>query len=92
MENVSLDVTATCFHPAEVRGQKVQEVNVFMSCQEKESPADKITVAATPPKLKKQKVSRAKSPTLKVRPVKSKAKSRKMSKTRPRSKAEKQRI
>lgn len=92
MENVSLDVTAICFHPAEVRGQKVQEVKVFMSCQEKESPPDKSTVAATSPNLKKLKVSRAKSPVLKVRPIKSKAKSRKITKTRPRSKAEKQSI
>uniref|UniRef100_H3CHN6 Chondroadherin-like protein n=1 Tax=Tetraodon nigroviridis TaxID=99883 RepID=H3CHN6_TETNG len=32
MENVSLEVTATCFHPAEVRGQRVQDVGVFTSC------------------------------------------------------------
>lgn len=60
----------------------MRDVSVFTSCPNKRSPADETLVATIPPKLKKQKPSRATSPMLKVRPVK-KAKSHKMRKTRP---------
>lgn len=83
MENVSLEVTATCFHPAEVRGQRVQDVGVFTSCPEKGSPPDESVVAHKPPKLEKQKPKRAKTLMLKVRPLTTKSKSHKLSKTRP---------
>lgn len=86
MENVSLEVSATCFHPAEIRGQRVQDVSVFSSCPEKGSPPDEIVVVHKPLKLEKQKLSRAKTPVLKVRPVTPKAKSQKLGKTRPRAK------
>lgn len=86
MENVSLDVIATCLNPAEIRGQRVRDVSVFKACPDKRSSADETLVVTRPPKLKKQKPSRATSPMLKVRPVK-KAKSHKLGKTRPLSKA-----
>lgn len=87
MENVSLDVIATCLSPAEIRGQRVKDVGVFASCPDKGSPADETAVAATPPKLKKQKPKLAKSPMLRVGPVKPKAKSHKLGKIRPLPKA-----
>uniref|UniRef100_A0A3Q0RP93 Chondroadherin n=1 Tax=Amphilophus citrinellus TaxID=61819 RepID=A0A3Q0RP93_AMPCI len=31
MENVSLEVTATCGHPPDLRGQKVQDIHIFKS-------------------------------------------------------------
>lgn len=88
MKNVSLEVTATCFHPAEIRGQRVQDVSVFTSCPEKGkvSPPDETVVAIKPPKLDKQKPRHTKTPVHKVRPVTPKAKSHKPSKTRPQAK------
>uniref|UniRef100_A0A665T3C5 LRRNT domain-containing protein n=1 Tax=Echeneis naucrates TaxID=173247 RepID=A0A665T3C5_ECHNA len=44
MENVSLEVTATCGHPPELRGQKVMDVQVFTSCPEIISPQDQRVV------------------------------------------------
>lgn len=87
MENVSLEVTATCFHPAEVRGQRVQDVSVFTSCPKEGSSPDETAVAAAPQKLKKQTPARPKPPVLKVSRVKPKAKSHKPGKSRPQSKA-----
>lgn len=81
MENVSLEVVATCFHPAGIRGQRVQDVSVFTSCPEKGSPPDKTVETHKPPKLEKEKPKRVKSPLLKVRPVTPKSKSHKLSKT-----------
>lgn len=86
MENVSLEVVATCFHPAEIRGQGVHDVSVFSSCPEKGSPLDESVVAHKPPKLEKQKSRRAKPLVLKVRPVTPKAKSHKLIKTRAQAK------
>lgn len=86
MENIGLEVVATCFHPAEIRGQRVQDVSVFTSCPEKGSPSDETVVVHKPSKLEKQKPRRAKTPVLKVRPVTPKAKSHKPSKTRPQAK------
>lgn len=86
MENISLDVIATCLNPAEIRGQRVRDVSVFTSCPDKRSPADETLVATILPKLIKQKPGRARSPMLKVKPAK-KAKSHKLGKTRPLSKA-----
>lgn len=84
MENVSLEVIATCGHPPEIRGQKVQDVNVFTSCPESGSPPDrKVVVAPRPPQLKKHKPSLLKAPGSKARPVKAKAKILKPTKNRP---------
>lgn len=87
MENISLEAIATCFYPAEIRGQRVQDVSVFTSCLEKGSPLDETVVAHSHPKLEKQKLRRAKTPVLKVRPVTPKAKSDQLSKTRPQPRA-----
>lgn len=86
---MSLEVTATCFHPAEIRGQRVQDVSVFTSCPEKRSPPDETIVGPKRPKLEKQKSKHPKTPVLKVRPVTPKAKSHRLGKTRPRAKAAK---
>lgn len=83
---MSLEVIATCFNPADIRGQRVQDVSVFKSCPDKGSPPDETIVAHKHTKLEKQKSRRAKTPVLKVRPVTPKSKSRKLSKTRPQAK------
>ncbi|XP_068575168.1 chondroadherin-like protein [Cebidichthys violaceus] len=87
MENVSLEVIATCGHPPEIRGQKVRDVNVFTSCPESRSPPDKKVVAASrPPKVKKPKSSLSKTPRVKARPAKPKAKLLKPTKNKPQRK------
>lgn len=52
MENVGLEVMATCGNPPEVKGQRVREVHVFKSCPESKSPE---TEAARPTKLNARK-------------------------------------
>lgn len=37
MENVGLEVMATCGNPPEVKGQRIREVTVFKSCPESKS-------------------------------------------------------
>ncbi|XP_059204637.1 chondroadherin-like protein [Centropristis striata] len=86
IENASLEVDATCGNPPEVRGQKVRDVQVFMSCPESNSPPDEnIVVAPKPPKEKKPKASLSKAPGVKARPAKPKAKA-KPSKQKPQRK------
>ncbi|XP_068434439.1 chondroadherin-like protein [Clinocottus analis] len=87
MENVSLEVIATCGHPPEIRGQKVRDVHVFTSCPEISSPSDKKVVKASrSPKFKKPKTSLLKTPGVKARPTKPKAKLLKPTKTKPQRK------
>jgi len=75
MENVSLEVMATCGHPPELRGQKVKDVHVFTACPESSSPPDKKVVKSSrSPKFKKPKTSLSKTPGVKARPSKPKAK------------------
>ncbi|XP_051244214.1 chondroadherin-like protein [Dicentrarchus labrax] len=86
IENVSLEVTATCGHPPEIKGQKVRDVHVFTSCPESVSPPDEVVVAPRPPKVKKPKPSPSKAPGVKARPAKHKAKPPKPTKNRPQKK------
>ncbi|XP_062294258.1 chondroadherin-like protein [Scomber scombrus] len=83
MENVSFEVTATCGHPPELRGQKVRDVHVFKACPESSSPSDKKVVVA-PPKVKNPKL--LKVPGLKAKPTKIKANQPKPTKNRPQRK------
>ncbi|XP_045929185.1 chondroadherin-like protein isoform X2 [Micropterus dolomieu] len=75
MENVSVEVIATCGHPPEIKGQKVRDVHVFTSCPESGSPPDEKAVVATrPPTVKKPKPSFLKAAVDKARPAKPKTK------------------
>ncbi|XP_070703524.1 chondroadherin-like protein [Pempheris klunzingeri] len=87
MENVSLEVIATCGHPPELRGQKVRDIHVFKSCPESGSPPDeKVVVATRPPKVKKPKPSLSKALGVKARPAKPRAKLPKPTKNKPQRK------
>lgn len=84
MENVGLEVMATCGNPPEVKGQRVREVHVFTSCPESRSPPDpEVVVATAPPKLNKHKLGISKGFGSKAKPVKSKAKKLKTTKRWP---------
>lgn len=74
LENVSLEVTATCAQPLELRGQRVRDVHIFMACPENFTPPDeKAIVALRPANLKKSKHSILKFPgEKKTRPEKAK--------------------
>lgn len=80
---MSLEVTATCGQPPELRGQKVRDIHVFKSCPESSSPPDKKVVKA-PPKVKNLKL--LKVPGLKAKPTKTKANQPKPTKNRPQRK------
>ncbi|KAM3599025.1 uncharacterized protein V6R79_025760 [Siganus canaliculatus] len=81
MENISLEVIATCGSPPEIRGQKVKDVHVFKSCPESNfSPDEKVVVAPSSPKQKKPKPSRSKAPVM------PKAKKANTAKNRPQKK------
>ncbi|XP_074511505.1 chondroadherin-like protein [Sebastes fasciatus] len=88
MENVSLEVIATCGHPPEIRGQKVRDVHVFTSCPAGGSPPDEevVVTAPRPAKVKKPKPSPSKAPGVKTRPAKPKAKQPKATKNKPQRK------
>ncbi|XP_022612751.1 chondroadherin-like protein [Seriola dumerili] len=87
MENVSLEVIATCGHPPELRGQKVTDVQVFTSCPQSGSPpGQEAVVDPRPPKLKKPKPSLSKAPGVKARPAKPKTKQPKPTKNQPQRK------
>ncbi|XP_067427054.1 chondroadherin-like protein [Thunnus thynnus] len=87
MENVSLEVIATCGNPPELRGQKVRDIHVFKSCPESSSrPDEKVAVAPTRPKVKNPKLSLSKVPGLKAKPAKPKANQPKPTKNRPQRK------
>ncbi|XP_060946550.1 chondroadherin-like protein [Limanda limanda] len=87
MENVSLEVTATCGHPPELRGQKVRDVQVFVSCPGSSSPShQQVVVAARAAKVKKPKPSLLKATGVKARPAKPKAKGPKPPKNQPQRK------
>lgn len=84
MENVTLEVIATCGHPPEVRGQKVRDVQVFKSCTESSSPPVEEAVATNPPKVKvKPQRNLSKASVVKAKPAKSKTKLPKPTKSRP---------
>ncbi|XP_076608373.1 chondroadherin-like protein [Chaetodon auriga] len=87
MENVSLEVIATCGHPPEVQGQRVRDVHVFTSCPEILSPpVEKAVGVPRPPKVKKPTPSLSKGPGVKARPAKTKTKLSKPPKNRPQRK------
>ncbi|TDH02612.1 hypothetical protein EPR50_G00154690 [Perca flavescens] len=87
MENVSLEVIATCGHPPEVRGQNVMDVHVFTSCPESSAPPDeRVVVAPTPPNVQKPKASLSKEPGVKASPAKPKTKLPKPPKNKPQRK------
>ncbi|XP_070836765.1 chondroadherin-like protein [Chaetodon trifascialis] len=87
MENVSLEVIATCGHPPEVRGQRVRDVHVFTSCPESVSPpVEKVVGAPRPPKVKKPTLSLSKGTGVKARPAKTKTKLPKPPKNKPQRK------
>ncbi|KAF3700476.1 Chondroadherin-like protein Precursor [Channa argus] len=87
MENVSLEVIASCGHPPELKGKMVREVSVFTSCPESSSPpSEAVTVDPRPSNLKKPKPRLSKASRVKLRPVKSKDKLAKSSKNQPRKK------
>ncbi|KAM9843128.1 chondroadherin-like protein [Aulostomus maculatus] len=81
MENVSLEVIATCGNPPELKGQRVRDVHVFKSCPESSSPSGKKLVAPTHLKVKKPKLGLLKTPGVKPRPAKPKANKPKPSKS-----------
>ncbi|CAN9505812.1 unnamed protein product [Ophioblennius macclurei] len=88
MENVGLEVIATCGHPPDLRGKKVKDFHIFTSCPEEVSrPEEEVVVASRPlkktPKLKKPKASSSKSPKVKAQPTKSKVKVNKPAKKQP---------
>ena len=84
---MSLEVIATCGQPPELRGQKVRDVQVFMSCPESGSPPDrKVGVDPRLPKVKKPKPSPLKAYGVKAISAKPKAKSHKPTKNRPQRK------
>ncbi|KAF7649989.1 hypothetical protein LDENG_00132960 [Lucifuga dentata] len=86
MENVSLEVTATCGHPPELRGQKVRDIRVFTSCPESSSLQVQKLVSPKPPKVNKPKVSVLKAAGVKVRPANSKTQPAKSVKNVPQKK------
>lgn len=87
MENVSLEVIATCGHPPELRGQKVGDIHVFKSCPENSLPPDdKVVAAPTRQKVKNPKLSLLKVPGLKAKPAKPKANQHKPAKNQPQRK------
>lgn len=70
---MSLEVTATCAQPLELRSQQVRDVNVFTTCPENFAPPDeKAVVAPRPAKLKKSKHGALRFPGEKTRPEKAK--------------------
>ncbi|KAM4635620.1 chondroadherin-like protein [Polymixia lowei] len=84
MENVSLEVTATCGHPPELRGQSVRDVHVFKSCPGAISPSgEKPIKAPKTPKVNKPKPTLLKVSPVKAKPLKSKTKPRKPTKAKP---------
>ncbi|XP_071752987.2 chondroadherin-like protein [Centroberyx gerrardi] len=87
MENVSLEVTATCGHPPELRDQSVRDVHVFKSCPDSSSPpGEKPVTPPKAPKTNKPKPPVLKASGVKARLVKTKAKPSKPSKTKPQKK------
>ncbi|XP_034566606.1 chondroadherin-like protein [Notolabrus celidotus] len=81
MENVSLEVVATCGNPPEVKGQKVKEVSVFKSCPENGSPPEvKVVVDSG---LSKPKPRLSKVSAVKARPAKPRNKQTKTGKKKP---------
>lgn len=80
MENVGLEVMATCGNPAEVKGQKVREVHVFKLCPESKSPKPE---AARPLKLNARKLT---SKGFKEKQIKPKLKKLNTTKRRPQAK------
>lgn len=88
MENVSLEVVATCGQPLELRGQKVRDVQVFTSCpQSSSAPGDEVKVD-----LKKPKPGLSKAAGIKTRPAKPKTKQPKTKKSQPPRKSAKVKV
>ncbi|CAJ1075848.1 chondroadherin-like protein [Xyrichtys novacula] len=83
MENVSLEVVATCGNPPEVKGQKVREVTVFKSCTENLSTVkEKADVNSGLSSGKRPKPGLSKVSAVKARPAKPKTKQTKATKKR----------
>ncbi|XP_061556914.1 chondroadherin-like protein [Phycodurus eques] len=87
MENVSLEVDATCGHPPELKGQKVRELELFKSCPENSSNTDRRRVVVVAPvKAKKQKLSLVKTSGVKTKPERNNTKRPKPTKKKPQRK------
>lgn len=80
VENVGLEVMATCGNPPEVKGQRILEVKVFKSCPESKSPEAEI---AQPPKLSAHKLT---TKGFKDKQIKPKPKKLNTTKRRPQAK------
>ncbi|XP_056144584.1 chondroadherin-like protein [Lampris incognitus] len=82
LENVTLEVTATCGHPPKLRGQSVMDVHIFKSCS---SPPDrKPDTAPKPLKASKPKLAPLTLSPDKPQPQKTKVKVPKQTKGKPR--------
>ncbi|CAG5897500.1 unnamed protein product [Menidia menidia] len=82
MENVRLEVAATCGQPAELRGQQVRDIHVFKACPESKTPPEERNFPEPRrQKKKKSKPSALKSSKVQIRPVN--PKQRKHPKERP---------
>ncbi|XP_029913001.1 chondroadherin-like protein [Myripristis murdjan] len=87
MENVSLEVTATCGHPPELRGQSVKDVHVFKSCPDSSSPPGvRPLTPHKPTKANKPKSNSLKAPKARAKPAKTKEKPQKPTKAKPQKK------
>ncbi|XP_061702435.1 chondroadherin-like protein [Syngnathoides biaculeatus] len=87
LENVSLEVGATCGLPPQLKGRKVRELDLFKSCPENSSYADRRRgVVVAPVKSKKQKLSLMKTSGLKSKPERNNTKRPKPTKKKPQRK------
>ncbi|XP_053708147.1 chondroadherin-like protein [Synchiropus splendidus] len=66
MENVSLEVSATCGHPPELQGHLLKDVQVFKSCPEHSPLSQEVKVQGPPQARGKTKVSKATKPRSKA--------------------------
>ncbi|KAG7504960.1 chondroadherin [Solea senegalensis] len=75
MEKASLEVTATCGHPPDLKGQKVWEVQIFASCPESSTHPQQVIVDPNPTKVKTPKTILSKAVVgAKAKPAKPKTK------------------
>ncbi|XP_054615791.1 chondroadherin-like protein isoform X2 [Dunckerocampus dactyliophorus] len=88
MDNVSLEVGATCGHPPVLKGQKIRNLDLFKSCtSDSSSTSDrKGLVAPAQVKVKKAKLNSVKAPGVKAKPGKNNVKQPKQTKKKPQRK------
>nr|XP_057905677.1 chondroadherin-like protein [Doryrhamphus excisus] len=85
MDNVSLEVGATCGHPPDLKGQKIRDLDLFKSCSSESSTISdrKGLVAPAQVKVKKAKLNFVKVPGVKAKPGKNNVKQTKPTKKKP---------